>query len=223
VWKSLAGNAAPSVAGSVATPLTLPIGVSLSQPSGLNLFIRVPSTQGEVKVLSQPSIRLLNGHPAIIQAGRVRAFLAEVSQTATGSTATSTSSLKLGSVQDGVILPLSARIVQNGEIVLNLAPILSQVRDIRKVTSGTTSIEAPDVDHRTLKTTVRLRDGETLVLGGLISSPERDERHGLPIVLKHVPILGWLFGSREKGATRTELVLTLTPRIVPPAVAGRSS
>ena len=215
VWKSLVGDTALSVAGSFATPLTLPIGVSLSEPSGLDLFIRALSTQGKVRVLSQPSIRLLNGHPAVIQAGRVRAFVAEASQTVTGTTGTSTFSLKLGSVQDGVILSLTARIVQDGEVVLNLAPILSQVRDIRKVTSGTTSIEAPDVDNRALQTTVRLRTGETMVLGGLISSQGRDERQGW--------ILGWLFGSREKSAVRTELVLTLTPTIVPPAVARRPS
>jgi len=222
VWNSLAGSTALSVAGSFATPLTLPIGVSLSEPGGLHLFIRALSTQGKVKVLSQPSIRLLNGHPAVVQAGRVRAFVTEASQTVTGTTGTSTFSLKLGSVQDGVILPLTARIVQD-EVLINLAPILSQVRDIRKVTSGTASIEAPDVDNRALQTTVRLRNGETVVLGGLISSPERDERLDLPIVLKYVPILGWMFGSREKSAVRTELVLTLTPTIVPPAVARRPS
>lgn len=222
VWKALAGDTGLSVAGSFATPLTLPIGLGLSEPSGLSLFIRALSTQGEVKVLSQPSIRLLNGHPAVIQAGRVRAFVAEVSQVATGTAGTSTFGLKLGSVQDGVILPLTARIVQD-EILLTLAPILSQVREIRKVTSGTASIEAPDVDNRGLQTTVRLRNGETVVLGGLISSPRRDERRSLPIVLKRVPILGRMFGSREKSAGRTELVLTFTPTIVPPAVARRPS
>jgi MSHA biogenesis protein MshL len=222
VWKSFAGNTALSVAGSFATPLTLPIRMGLNEPSGLTLLIRALSTQGKVKVLSQPSIRLLNGHPAVIQAGRVRAFVAEASQTVTGTAGISTFSLKLGSVQDGVILPLTARIVQD-EVVLNLAPILSQVRDIRKVTSGTTSVEAPDVDNRALQTTVRLKSGETVVLGGLISSQERDERQGLPIALKYVPILGWLFGSRDKSTVRTEIVLTLTPTIVPRAVAKRGS
>jgi MSHA type pilus biogenesis protein MshL len=218
VWKSLVGNTALTLTGSFAAPLTLPIAVSLNEPGGVGVFIRALSTQGNVKVLSQPSIRLLNGHPAVIQAGRVRAFVAEASQTLTGTTGTSTFSLKLGSVQDGVILPLTARIVRD-EIVLNLAPILSQVREIRKVTSGTTSVEAPDVDNRALQTTVRLRNGETVVLGGLISSQERDERQGLPFALKHVPVLGWVFGSREKSTVRTELVLTLTPTIVTPTIA----
>lgn len=222
VWKSLVGNTALGLAGSFATPLTLPISVSLNEPSGLNVLIRALSTQGKVKVLSQPSLRLLNGHPAVIQAGRVRAFVAEASETVTGTTGASTFSLKLGSVQDGVILPLAARIVGD-EIVLNLAPILSQVRDIRKVTSGTTSVEAPDVDNRALQTTVRLRNGETVVLGGLISSQERDERQGLPIALKFLPILGWLFGSLERSTARTEIVLTLTPVIVPRAVTRRAS
>ncbi len=222
VWDSLAGNTSVSVAAAVTTPLTLPMGVSLSEPGGVRQFIRAVSSQGKVKVLSQPSIRLLNGHPAIVQAGRVRAFVTEVSQTATGATGASMSALKLGSVQDGVILPLTARIVQD-EVILNVAPILSQVRDIRKVASGTASIEAPDVDRRALQTTVRLRSGETVVLGGLFSSPERDGRLRLPIALKHVPIVGWLFGAREKSAVRTELVLTLTPTIVAPAVARRPS
>ncbi len=108
-------------------------------------------------------------------------------------------------------------------MILTLAPILSQVRDIRKVTSGTTSVEAPDVDNRALQTTVRLKSGETVVLGGLISSQERDERQGLPIALKYVPILGWLFGSRDKSTVRTEIVLTLTPTIVPRTVAKHGS
>ena len=99
-----------------------------------------------------------------------------------------------------MILHLTARIVRD-EVVLNLAPILSQVREIRKVTSGTTSVQAPRVDNRALQTTVRLRNGETVVLGGLISSQERDERQGLPFLLKHVPILGWLFG-RPPALTR---------------------
>ncbi len=214
VWKALVGNTTPTVAGSFATPLTLPISVSLNKPSGIDLFIRALSTHGKVKVLSQPSIRLLNGHPAVIQAARVRAFVAEASQTTTGTVGTSTFSLRLGSVQDGLIVPLSARIVQD-EIVLNLAPVLSQVRDIRTVTSGTTSVEAPDVDNRALQTTVRLQNGETVVLGGLISTQERDERQGRSIALKHVPILGWLLGSPKKSAPRTEIVLTLTPTIVP--------
>lgn len=222
VWDSLAGNTSVSVAPAVTTPLTLPVGVSLSEPGGVRQFIRALSSQGKVKVLSQPSIRLLNGHPAIVQAGRVRAFVTEVSQTGTGATGASMSALKLGSVQDGVILPLTARVVRD-EVILNVAPILSQVRDIRKVASGTASIEAPDVDSRSLQTTVRLRSGETVVLGGLFSSPERDERLGFPIALKHVPIVGWLFGARKKSAVRTELVLTLTPTIVAPAVARRPS
>jgi len=222
VWDSLVGDASVSVAGAVTMPLTLPMGVSLSEPRGVRQFIRALSSQGKVKVLSQPSIRLLNGHPAIVQAGRVRAFVTEASQTVTGVTGASMSALKLGAVQDGVILPLTARIVQD-EVILNVAPILSQVRDIRKVASGPASIEAPDVDRRSLQTTVRLRSGETVVLGGLFSSPDGDERLGFPIALKHVPIVGWLFGARKKSAVRTELVLTLTPTIVAPAVARRAS
>jgi type II secretory pathway component GspD/PulD (secretin) len=219
VWKSLAANTAPSAAGSFATPLTLPAGLSLNDPGGVSLFVRALSTQGRVRVLSQPSIRLLNGHPAVIEAGRVRAFVSEASQTVADATGISTSNLRLDSVQDGVVLPLTARIVQD-EIVLNLAPIFSRVRNIRRVTSGTTSVEAPDVDHRALQTTVRLRNGETVVVG-LISSQDYDAREGRRLALRDVPILGWLFPSPEKSAVQTELVLTLTPTIVPPTVAKR--
>jgi type IVB pilus formation R64 PilN family outer membrane protein len=213
VWKNLMGTTSLGVAASFATPLTLPVGISLVEPNGVNVLVRALSTQGKVKVLSQPSIRLLNGHPAVMQAGRVRSFIAEASQTISGSGGLSTSTVKLGSVQDGVILPLTARIVQD-EIVLNLAPILSQVRDIRTVTSGQTTVEAPDVDNRSVQTTVRLRSGETVILGGLISAQERDDKQGLPLLLK-VPVLGWLSGFRDRSAVRTEVVLTLTPTLVP--------
>ena len=199
-------------------------GTVRSSRDNVAALVRALATQGKVKVLTQPSIRLMNGHPAVIQAGRVRAFVAESAATVSGALGGPTTfSLKLGSVQDGVILPLTARVIDN-EIVLNLAPILSQVRDIRRVTAGAgesqTVVEAPDVDNRALQTTVRLRNGETIVLGGLISTEESDQRQGLPGLIK-APVLGWLFGSVERTTTRTEIVLTLTPTIVPRTAALR--
>jgi MSHA biogenesis protein MshL len=221
IWTAIFGSgSALSIAGTFATPLTLPLTLGLQDRNGaVDVLVKALSTQGKVKVLSQPSIRLLNGHPAVIQVGRVTAFVAEASQTTTGSLGTSTFTVRLGSVQDGVILPLTARVVGD-DVVMNVAPILSRVREIRRVTSGTTTVEAPDVDNRALQTTVRLKSGETVVLGGLISTSDTDNRSGFPGILRTFK-LGWLTGSLEQASQRTEVVLTLTPKIVPALTAAR--
>jgi type IVB pilus formation R64 PilN family outer membrane protein len=212
VWRALAGTTALSIGGSFA-PLA-PFSLAINEPNGVSVLIRALSTQGKVRVLNQPSIRLVHGLPAVIQVGRVQTFLASSSTTTAGVSGTTTTSLELGSVQDGVILPITAYVVGD-EVILNLAPIVTRVRQIREVRSGSASVEAPELDNRSVQTTVRLRSGETIVFGGFIANADTDSREGLPLLLRHVPVLGWLFGHLRQSAERTEVVLTLTPTILP--------
>jgi type IVB pilus formation R64 PilN family outer membrane protein len=224
VWSGVFGTTRLTTAAAFASPLTLPFSLGLTEGDRLRILIKALSTQGKVRVLNQPSIRLVNGVPAVIQVGRVQTFLAQASTTVSGAVGTTTSSLQLGSVQDGVILPITAWVVGD-EILLNLAPVVSRVRQIRTITSGATTVEAPELDNRSVQTTVRLRNGETVVLGGFIGSAEADRRAGVPLLLRSVPVLGWLFGSLDQQAERTEVVLTLTPTLIesrpatPPAAA----
>ncbi|MFQ5945148.1 MAG: hypothetical protein ACE5NC_02735 [Anaerolineae bacterium] len=192
VWKDVVGTTDLTLTGSFATPLTLPASIGPTGSARGDLLVKALSTQGRVRVLSQPSIRLMNGLPAVIQVGRVQAFVAQADQSISGPSGLTTGSIRLGSVQDGVILSITARIVGD-EIILTLAPVISRIRQIRQVASGTLTVEAPDIDTRALQTTLRLTDGQTVVLGG---------------------ILGPLLGSFEPGAERSELVLTITTTIV---------
>lgn len=213
VWRAV-GNTAVGLGGAFAPlPSAAPFSLTISEPGGVQVLIRALSTQGKVKVLNQPSVRLVHGLPAVIQIGRVQTFLASASTTISGAAALTTSSLQLGSVQDGVILPITAY-VTGGDVVLTLAPVISRVRQIRTIVSGNTVVEAPDLDNRAVQTTVRLRSGETVVLGGFLSNADTDERRGLPLLLRSIPVFGWLFGSLDQRAERTEVVLTLTPTIL---------
>ncbi len=96
----------------------------------------------------------------------------------------------------------------DGGIVVTLTPRISAV-------TGFSREEYPVMSTREAQTTVRLRDGEALAIGGLIRDETNESRSGLPW-LSSLGFLGRLFGSQSKQAKRTEVVILLTPRIVDP-------
>ena len=96
----------------------------------------------------------------------------------------------------------------DGGIVVTLTPRISAV-------TGFSREGYPVMSTREAQTTVRLRDGETLAIGGLIRDETNESRSGLPW-LSSLGLIGRLFGSQSKQAKRTEVVILLTPRIVDP-------
>ncbi len=111
-------------------------------------------------------------------------------------------------IDSGVHLELTARLDSDGGIVVTLTPRISAV-------TGFSREGYPVMSTREAQTTVRLRDGETLAIGGLIRDETSESRSGLPW-LSSLGLIGRLFGSQGKQAKRTEVVILLTPRIVDP-------
>lgn len=195
------------------TGTTLPFSLILKSGSD-QLFIRALGQQGHVRTLSQPKLLISNNHAAVIQVGEVRSYVASVQTTLSGTGGTSQTSASLGSVQDGVILGLTPRI-QGRDVVMTVTPVLTRINQIRTIQlSADSKIEAPDINNRALSTTVRVPDGGTAILGGLINEEDRTNEAGLPW-LRKIPILGWLlFGFRDQRAARSEVVIMLTPTVV---------
>ena len=70
-----------------------------------------------------------------------------------------------------------------------------------------------EIDNREAQTEVLVRDGETLVIGGIYETDQTETEQGIPWLMK-IPVLGWLFKNQEKTSTKRELLIFITPRII---------
>jgi general secretion pathway protein D len=106
----------------------------------------------------------------------------------------------------GVNIDITPRMHHDDEVTLALKVVLSAV-------SGTGFGGLPTFANREISTTIRLRDGETNMLAGLIRDEERDVLSGVP-GLSDLPLIGRLFASNHRDTRQTDIILTLTPHIV---------
>jgi len=186
------------------------------------LFLNALKTQGNTKVLSNPRISVLNGQPAMISVGRNVTYLKEVSSEVTGTGADKTTNYTAtpGTILSGVGLGLTATVLNNNEIILNLVPVTSELLEgteeaVVVAGSGETEVKMglPIVNVREMSTTVRVKNGDMLVIGGLISDMNDDQANFAP-VLGDIPLVKYLFGYEEKIKNKRELIILLKPRII---------
>jgi type II secretory pathway component GspD/PulD (secretin) len=110
----------------------------------------------------------------------------------------------------GIVLDVTPQVGQDGFITLNVHPTISDIVGIAESPNEDTQ---PILAVRELDTVGRVRDGETLIIAGLVAEGSVNERSGVPI-LKDLPLLGYLFGSTSVRKTSTELVILLTPMVM---------
>ena len=106
----------------------------------------------------------------------------------------------------GVNIDITPRIHHNDEVSLTLGVEISNI-------SGTGFGDLPQFGNREIRTTIRLRDGETNILAGLIRDDEREVLEGIP-GFNRIPILGRIFGRNKTETKETDIILTLTPHII---------
>ena len=166
----------------------------------------IRGTSGNGNILANPKIRVRNREKANVHIGqKVPVF------TTTTNFATSTSVAASVSYLDiGLKLDVEPSIQLDNDVVIKIGLEVSNL--IRQVTGpgGTTAYE---IGTRKTNTTLRLNDGETQVLAGLISDEDRRSASGVP-GLSEMPLLGTLFGVQNTTRNKTEVVLLITPRIV---------
>lgn len=181
-------------------------GVSTDGVAGV---IAALANYGKVEIVSQPRVVLLNNIVANIQVGQTKSYVdsTSVETTTTGTTVTGT----LSEVHGGVTLQLLANVVGD-EIYLNVTPVVSTIDNIRTVTLGTSGkLEAPETSLRSINTVVKVKEGETVAIGGLITKDKEKTTSGIPF-LSRIPGLGKLFSYDVMANDRTELVVFITPK-----------
>jgi MSHA type pilus biogenesis protein MshL len=178
-------------------------------------------TFGKAKVVSNPSIRVKHGKPALISVGTSFTYQKRVQTTREVTTGTDREirDVEVSTVFDGLILGVIPFIGKNQRISLLINPINSSVdRDslIPKNVGGGTSgseISLPEVRVKEISTSIDLEDGDVVVLGGLIDDIQTKEDQGIPI-LSSIPIIGYLFKNELKNVESRELVIIISVKLV---------
>lgn len=185
---------------------------------GIEAVVEALRQQGNLKVVSKPRLRTLNNQPAVVRVGQdIPVFLRQVTITG-GDDALITENETIQTVTVGTVLSITPQVSSDGLITLDITPAVSRL--VRMDTSASGNTSAPVIDIRQASSIVRLRDGDTIVMGGLVQEGEFATQRKVPI-LGDLPLLGRLFSAEATATERTELVFFLTPRVVPTELDGR--
>lgn len=198
-----------------ATLPTFSIGVTGASFTSL---LNALQQQGEIRTLSNPRVNIMNGQTALLSVGRNVTFVSRVETTTTaGTPPITTYTIQTSTVLSGVIIGIVPYIDEHGEISMTVTPIVSDLVQLEERTVGQAGsqiqISLPTIDLRELSTTVKVRDGQMIIIGGLISKKE-SLQESKPPFLGNVPILGKILTRRDKAESKTELVVVLQPAIV---------
>jgi len=178
--------------------------------SGLINFL---AQNGNVNSVSNPKIVTLNNQQAIISVGDT-IYYKYASSVVTDQNGNPQTQYTIESKFVGVVLDITPQIDDNGNIILSIAPRISSFRDLNQIANANAVRDMPpDTKDNTMLSVVKLKDNQTLVLGGLITDDKSLQVNGVP-VLKEIPILKYLFSSREKVTSKKELVFVITPHII---------
>jgi len=175
-------------------------------------FLNFLAQYGNVNSISNPKIVTLNNQKAIISIGTTIYYKYASSITNQANTQSPQTQYTIDSKFVGILLDITPQISNEGDIILNINPRISAFKDPTQLNAQSRDMP-PDIKLNTLMSVVRLKNNQTLVLGGLISTDNSFKINGVPI-LKEIPLIKYLFSSKEQITNRKELVFVITPHII---------
>jgi len=170
---------------------------------------------GDTKVVSSPKVLTMNNQQALITVGdNVNYRIPEDTTNTATTTTTLTTTYTNYSIFIGVLLNITPEISEENEIILRINPSVSNFKysDDDAKTTNPREI-APDTQEKKLSTVVKVKDGSTIILGGLIASTKGKAESSVPL-LSSIPLLGEAFKHSADTIATSELVFVITPRII---------
>jgi general secretion pathway protein D len=216
--------------GTLTTPARVLGGASAFGPIGAGLtaftfetgrfftLLNTLASENRLNIISSPHVLTSENKKAVINVSRSVPIITS-QQTATVSTpgttaGTTSTSITAGGVNQtveyrdaGVILTVTPRIGERGTVALDVK------QEVNDIGAGVAPTGSPEFIKREAETSVVLLNHQTLVLGGLIQDKVTVDDRGVPF-LKDIPILGYLFGFKQRKVEKTELLLLITPRVI---------
>ncbi|WP_334030549.1 pilus (MSHA type) biogenesis protein MshL [Alteromonas sp. P256] len=212
-------NAVNSIGNSISTDIG---GVSTLRISrgDFDGVINMLQTQGDVQMLSNPRVTVTNNQKAVIKVGQDEYFVTDVS-TSEDLNATGTQNendIELTPFFSGIALDVTPQIDKSGSVILHVHPSVTETAEQTKVIQvGDQQIQLPlaQSNIRESDTVIRARDGEIVVIGGLMETVTNEKESKTPF-LGDIPVLGNMFKNIAKTQTKRELVILLRPSVVQP-------
>lgn len=168
-------------------------------------LVNVLESQGDVKVLSAPSLVVLNNKEASINVGvQIPVNSSSISPIGGGATAQSFVQFR----DTGTTLTVTPRVNPGGMVYMEISQEVSTPGASRDAVAGNVP-----VNQKTIQTEIAVQSGKTVLLGGLIQQSENTSRSGLP-GLSRLPLIGGLFGAKSRSSERSELLVLITPTVV---------
>ncbi len=165
---------------------------------------------GETRILSSPRVAALNNRPARIS---VSEQVPIIERTIIDTDSSTREQFNVRFEDAGIVVDLVPQIGRDGEIVVQLTPSITEVTGFVSTPDGLQT--QPILNVRETTTTLRVRDGQSIVIGGLRSVRRSEQVQGVPFLMD-IPLLGALFRSTVQKDQETELVIVMTPRILTP-------
>ncbi len=209
-----------NVGGNILSPsadIFNPLGTAFTISGSFNDFeyaIDLLKTQGTVQILSSPRISTVNNQKAVIKVGDDEFFVTDISTNTitAGSSINVNDAPQLTPFFSGIALDVTPQISEEGEVILHIHPTISDVEEQRKVIAGE-EVPLAASTTRESDSIVRAKDGQLIVIGGLMQDVSNDENGGVPF-FKDIPGVGNLFKQKAQSSIKSELVILLRPIIV---------
>ena len=196
----------------IGTSGRLLLGTTTASPSekgDYKAILDLLRTIGDTKILSSPRIMVLNNQEARILVGTKDAY---ITSTTSLSGTTTVTSQEINFVDTGIKLYVTPTINRDGFVTMKIKPEVSSATRT-SIKSEDKITEIPIVSTSETETTVMVKDGVTIIMGGLRKDEKQKTVKKIPL-LGDIPLLGFLFRSTSDEAKKTELVILLTPHIM---------
>lgn len=181
-----------------------------------SLALNFLDTQGDTNVLANPKLSIMNGQPGLITAGDSVKYIDKVESRVDGTTGAVTYTVTTATLMSGIGMSVIGTIMDNDEIILTLTPVTSKLEgnEVEYINGWGGVIGVPRIKLREMNTTVRIKSGQVVVVGGLIDNAESNIGSNKVPFLGDIPIIGNLFSHSAKSTKRSELVIMLQPKIL---------
>ena len=174
-------------------------------------LVQLLQSEGDVKVLSAPSVLVLNNTEASINVGTqipvVSSYFNPITQPGGGSTVGQS---QVQFRDTGIILNVKPRVNPGGLVFMEIKAEQSAPGTPSAATAASGNLP---VDKKTIETEVAVQSGDTVLLGGLIQQNDTNSQSGFPGLMK-IPLLGRLFGNTKRDNSRKELLVLITPTVI---------
>lgn len=177
-----------------------------------SMLLNAFATQGKVNVLSSPRVTAMNNEPAIMRIGTQDVFFITTTQVNPDTGQILQSTVSPQSLTEGVVLSVTPQISSDGIINMSINPSVTERTGFATSRLGDT---VPIISVRETDTLVRVREGEMIVIAGLMQDRINTDTAKIPLI-GDLPLVGNLFRRTEKTRRKTDLVILMTPRIMGP-------